>query len=139
MQSSISSTTCSFVAKCGKFFTIGKNAKFQIFRDTIQRTVMLFMGNIYIASCTDTDRVFGRPFVKRFALCYRSQTVVLSCLSVCDISVLWPNGWMDQNKKWRGDRPLPRPHCIRQPPICGPCLLWPNSRPCQLLLSCCHL
>ena len=25
--------------------------------------------------------VFGRPFVKRFALCYRS--VVLSCLSVC--------------------------------------------------------
>ena len=25
--------------------------------------------------------MFGRPFVKRFAICYR--TVVLSCLSVC--------------------------------------------------------
>jgi len=44
--------------------------------------------------------VFGRPFVKRFALCYR--TVVLSvclsvlsvCLSICDVGVLWPNGWI---------------------------------------------
>jgi len=37
--------------------------------------------------------VFGPPFVKRFALCH--QTVVcLSCLSVCDIGVLWPNGWI---------------------------------------------
>jgi len=36
---------------------------------------------------------FGRPFVKRFALCYRS--VDLSVLSVCDVGVLWPNGWMD--------------------------------------------
>jgi len=37
------------------------------------------------------SRFFGDPFVKRFALCY--QTVV--CLSVCDVGVLWPNGWMD--------------------------------------------
>jgi len=29
--------------------------------------------------------VFGRPFVKRFALCYR--TVVLSVLSVCNVGV----------------------------------------------------
>jgi len=35
--------------------------------------------------------LFGRPFVKRLALCH--QTVVcLSCLSVCDVGVLWPNG-----------------------------------------------
>jgi len=37
---------------------------------------------------------FGRPFVKRFALLY--QTVVcpvcLSCLSVCNVRALWPNG-----------------------------------------------
>jgi len=31
--------------------------------------------------------VFGRPFVKRFALCYRS-VVCLSCLSVCGVGVL---------------------------------------------------
>jgi len=43
--------------------------------------------------------IFGRPFVKRFALCmYR--TVVLSCLSVCDVGVLWPNGWTDQDETW---------------------------------------
>jgi len=56
--------------------------------------------------------VFGQPFIKRFALCYR--TVV--CLSVCDIGVLWPNGWMDQDETWRGGRPLPRPHCVRWGP-----------------------
>jgi len=42
--------------------------------------------------------VFGRLFLKRFALCYR--TVVLSVLSVlsgCNVYVLWPNGLMDQD------------------------------------------
>ena len=29
--------------------------------------------------------IFERPFVKRFALCYRSVV----CLSVCDVGVLW--------------------------------------------------
>ena len=39
---------------------------------------------------------FWRTSVKRFALCY--QTVVLSALTVCpvcDVGVLWPNGWMN--------------------------------------------
>jgi len=40
----------------------------------------------------------GRPFVKRFALCYR--TVVCP---VCDVGVLWPNGLMDQDETW---------HCV---------------------------
>jgi len=39
--------------------------------------------------------IFGRPFVKRFALCY--WTVVCPVLSVCDVGVLWSNGWMDQD------------------------------------------
>jgi len=43
--------------------------------------------------------IFGRPFVKRFALRYR--TVVLS---VCNVGVLWPNGWMDQDETWHGSR-----------------------------------
>jgi len=91
--------------------------------------------------------VFGRPFVKRFALCYRSVV----CLSVCDVGVLWPNGWMAQDETWQWDRPRPRPHCVwwgpnspspkrrhsRPPPIFSPCLLWPNGRPSQLLLSAC--
>jgi len=72
--------------------------------------------------------------------CYR--TVVLSvCLSVCDVGVLWPNGWMDQDETWHAGRPRTRPHCIRRAPICplpikgdgapppifGPYLLWPSG------------
>ena len=53
------------------------------------------------ADCSLGSLVFGRPFVKRFALCY--QTVVcLSCLSVLCVTlvyfVLYPNGWMDKMK-----------------------------------------
>jgi len=36
----------------------------------------------------------------------------LSCLSVCNVGVLWPNGWMDQDVTWYGGRPRSRPHCI---------------------------
>jgi len=39
------------------------------------------------------EAVSGRPFVKRFALCY--GTVV--CLS-CPVCILWPNVWMDQDE-----------------------------------------
>jgi len=79
-------------------------------------------------------------------LYYRS--FVCPVLSVCDVGVLWPNGWMDQDETWHGDRPRPRPHYVRwgpsrlpkgarSPQIFGPCLLWPNGRPSQLLLSTC--
>jgi len=57
--------------------------------------------------------VFERPFVKRFALCY--VTVVHVC-PVCDVGVLWPNGWPDQDETWRAGRPRPWPHCVRWEP-----------------------
>ena len=38
---------------------------------------------------------------------------VLSCLSVCDVGVLWPNGLMDQDEAWHAGRPRPWPHCVR--------------------------
>ena len=63
--------------------------------------------------------LFGRPFVKRFALCYRS-VVCLSVLSVCDVRALWPNGWMDQDETWRAGRPRPWPHCVRWGPTSPP-------------------
>jgi len=50
--------------------------------------------------------VFGRPFVKWFALCYRS-VVCLSWLSVCNVRALWPNGWTDQDETWHTGRPRP--------------------------------
>jgi len=80
---------------------------------------------------------FWRPFVKRFALCYRS-VVCPVCLSVGDVRALWPNGWTDQDETWRAGRPRPWSHCVRwgpscpsakgaQPPIFGPYLLRPNG------------
>ena len=57
--------------------------------------------------------VLERPIVKRFALSYRSVSC-LSVLSLCDVGVLWPNGWMDRDKTWHGSRP--RPHCVRWGP-----------------------
>ena len=37
----------------------------------------------------------------------------LSVYPVCNVGVLWPNGWMDQDETWHGGRPLSRPHCVR--------------------------
>jgi len=55
---------------------------------------------------------------------------------------------MDQDKTRHGSTPRPRPHCVRwgpsspqngaqQPPLFGPCLLWPSGRPSQQLVSSC--
>ena len=98
--------------------------------------------------------IFGRPFAKRFALCYLTVAFpvcrvcsVCPVLSVCDVGVLWPNCWTEQDLTWYGYRPRPRQHCIRwgpsssqrgtAPPLFGPCLLWPNGSPSQQLLSSC--
>jgi len=72
----------------------------------------------------------------------------LSVLSVCNVGVLWPNGWMDQDATWHGGRPRPRRRCVRlghssirkwaqHPLLFGPCLSWLNSDPSQQLLSSC--
>jgi len=75
---------------------------------------------------------------------YRSVVCqcVLSCavLSVCDVGVLWPNGWTDQHETWHTGMPRPWPHCVRwgpsspspkggdsASPIFGPYLLRPNG------------
>jgi len=77
-----------------------------------------------------------RPFVQRFALCYR--TVALYVLSVCNVGVLLPNGWMDQDETWHAGRHRLWPHCVRwgrslfspkghSPQNFGPYLLRPNG------------
>jgi len=40
----------------------------------------------------------------------------LSVCPVCDLGVLWPNGWMDPDEIWHGGKPRPRPHCVRWGP-----------------------
>jgi len=55
------------------------------------------------------------------------------------LSLMWPNGWMDEDSTWYGCRPRRRPLCIRRVPsyprkghssplpLFSPCLLWPRS------------
>jgi len=63
---------------------------------------------------------------------------ILSCLSVCDVGVLWPNGWTDHDQTWHACRARPWPYCVRWgpsspspkghiPPISGQYLLRPNG------------
>jgi len=81
----------------------------------------------------EDSAIFGRPFVKRYALSYRSVV-----LSVCNVRALWPNGWMDQDETWHAGRPrpghivlggdpAPPPPKGHSPPIFGPYLLRPNG------------
>jgi len=78
--------------------------------------------------------VFGRPYIKRFALCYRPLSV-LSCLSVCDVGVLWPKGWMDQHATLCGGRPRLRRHCVRWRPSSSSPKRYtaPNFRPISIV------
>ena len=59
------------------------------------------------------------PLATPLALCYR--TVVCPVLCVCELGVLWPNSWMDQDETWHADRPpLPWPQCVRWGPTSPP-------------------
>jgi len=84
--------------------------------------------------------IFGRPFVKRFALCYRSVVCpVLSVLSVTFVHCGQMAGWIKMPLDMEeglgpgdfvldGDRaPLPKKGAEPLSPIFGPCLLWPNG------------
>jgi len=34
------------------------------------------------------------------------------CLSVGNVAVLWPNGWLDQDETWHAGGPRPCAHCL---------------------------
>jgi len=80
--------------------------------------------------------LLGRPFVKRFALRYRT-VVCLSCLSVTFVYCGQTVRWIKMKLGVEVGLGL-RPHFVRwgpsipsrkgaQPPIFGPCLSWPNG------------
>ena len=67
-------------------------------------------------------------------------SVCLSFLSVCDVGVLWLNGWMDQDETWDAGRPRPWPHSVRwgfsSPPQKGGRA--PNLRPMSVVAKWLH-
>ena len=112
-----------------------------------------FLGptRVQIPNCVLIDSaVFERPFVKPFAPCHRTVVCRLSC-PVCPVSLsvtLVYCGQTVERIKMKllmevGLSPghtghqLPPRKAARLPPLFGPCLLWPNGRPSQQLLSSC--
>jgi len=63
-----------------------------------------------------------------------------STTTIFDLCLLWSNGWMDRDATWYEGRPRPR-HTVldgdpappppqkgaQQPPLFGPCVLWPSG------------
>ena len=45
--------------------------------------------------------------------CTCMHTMLLDRCPVCNVGVLCPSGWMDQDATWFGGRPRPRRHCVR--------------------------
>jgi len=44
----------------------------------------------------------------------------MSVLSVCNVGVLWPNGWMNQDETWHGGGPQTRPIVLDGDPALVP-------------------
>jgi len=65
---------------------------------------------MFRTSPTSISWIFGQPFVKRFTLSY--QTIVSPVCPVCDVGVLWPNGWTDQDETWHTGKPRRWPNCV---------------------------
>jgi len=91
---------------------------------------------LFVISFPLQQSIFGRPFVQRFALCYRS--VVLSCLSVTFVhcgqtvgriktKLGMPVGLGPGHIVLDGDPALPPQRGTAPPPIFGPYLLRPNG------------
>jgi len=68
-------------------------------------------GQTVAQKCKRTLQCFGHRLYNGSP--YAILPMSFSVLSVCDVGILWPNGWMDQDETWHGCRPRPRPHCVR--------------------------
>jgi len=67
--------------------------------------------------CVFVDFVFWSTVCKTVCPMLSDRCpVCLPVLSVCNVGVLWPNGWTDQDKTWHAGRPPPWPHCVRWGP-----------------------
>jgi len=107
---------------------------------------------VWARRCIECYPVFGRLLPVMVRPMLRDRCPVCPC--VCNVGILWSNGWLDQDTTWYGGRLRPRRHCIRRgpnsthrkghnspPPLFGSCLLWPNGRPTPIsaTASCCLL
>jgi len=69
---------------------------------------------VYISTIYHLLQFFGHRLYNGSpcAILPLSCLCVCPILSVCNIGVLWPNGWMDQDASWYGGKPRPRWCCV---------------------------
>ena len=60
--------------------------------------------------------LFARQLIATTIIRTDNYVLGRSCVSVCNVHALWPNGWTDQDETWRAGRPRPWPHCVRRRP-----------------------
>jgi len=77
-------------------------------KSTQSKPAVQYQGTALLNFFSKFRQHFGRPLVNRFAYAIGPLSVclsVLSSLSVFNVGVLWPNGWMDQDETWQAGRP----------------------------------
>jgi len=118
--------------------TVADLWRFNAFSNLRPSAVLDFQNklNFWVTVCKTVHRILSD---RCLSVCLSVLSVYpVLCCPVCDLGLLWPNSWMDQDETWHAGRPLPWPQCLRwEPrsplpkghspsPIFGPGLLWPN-------------
>jgi len=64
--------------------------------------------NYWATACKTVRPMLSDRFLSVLSVC------LLFCLScpVCDVGVLWPDGWTDQDETWHACRPRSWPYCV---------------------------
>ena len=66
---------------------------------------------VWARRCIECYPVFGRLLPVMVRPMLRDRCPVCPC--VCNVGILWSNGWLDQDTTWYGGRLRPRRHCVR--------------------------
>jgi len=101
-------------------FTFLTPTEVQALYQTKAARFVCLCGYLWPPCVADVDSLF---FLNGFwaTICKMVRPMLLDrCLSVCpvcNVGVLWPNGWTDPGESWHAGRPWPWSHCVRWGPM----------------------
>ena len=102
--------------------TLGSGNSRSSASDTTRYSAYGFLFTFCRKMCIYLEQFVSATVSKMVRPMLRDRCQLTSVLSICNVGVLWPNGWMDQDATWYGGRPRPKQHCD--------CVRWgPSSSP----------